>query len=296
MSSTTLMNFLIQTEASFLGAQLYFGHGTNNAWDEAVALAISVLNLPPHVDKSEGDRLLTPQEQEKLEALVLRRVQERMPLPYLTNEAWFAGLKYYVDERVIIPRSPVAELIEHHFSPWLTSTQPVRRILDLCTGSGCIAIACAHAFPEAQIDAIDLSLDALAVARKNVESHHCPDQVKLLHSDLFEACSGQQYDIIISNPPYVNTVEMKNLPPEYHWEPVLALEAGTDGLRVVHRILAGAVQHLTDRGLLIMEVGSSEEAIQKAYPNTPFIWLDFERGGEGVLLLNAEDKSCWAIS
>jgi ribosomal protein L3 glutamine methyltransferase len=296
MSSTTLMNFLIQTEASFLGAQLYFGHGTNNAWDEAVALAISVLNLPPHVDKSEGDRLLTPQEQEKLEALVLRRVQERMPLPYLTNEAWFAGLKYYVDERVIIPRSPVAELIEHHFSPWLTSTQPVRRILDLCTGSGCIAIACAHAFPEAQIDAIDLSLDALAVARKNVESHRCPGQVKLLHSDLFEACSGQQYDIIISNPPYVNTVEMKNLPPEYHWEPVLALEAGTDGLRVVHRILAGAVQHLTDRGLLIMEVGSSEEAIQKAYPNTPFIWLDFERGGEGVLLLNAEDKSCWAIS
>lgn len=296
MSSTTLMDFLSWAEAAFLDAKLYFGHGTDNAWDEAVALAISVLALSPEVDKSVGTRILTNQEQETLKALAFRRIQERIPLPYLTHEAWFCGLKYYIDERVIIPRSPLAELIEHKFLPWVKANQPIRRILDLCTGSGCIAIACAHAFPAAEIDAIDLSADALAVARKNIELNNCQERVNLIHSDLFEACIEQQYDIIISNPPYVDTAEMKNLPPEYHWEPALALEAGNDGLKIVHRILTNAIHHLTDHGLLIMEVGSSEEAVQRAYPNTPFIWLDFERGGEGVFLLNAEDKSCWAIS
>lgn len=289
MSRTTLGDFLKKAEQAFLRANLSFGHGTNNAWDEAVAIALALLNLPPDADTSLLTRSLTAGELESLEVLVDRRIQERIPLPYLTQQAWFAGLKFYVDERVIIPRSPLAELIQQEFKPWWSRSEPPNRILDLCTGSGCIAIACSYAFPEAKVDAIDISLAALEVARQNVAEHHCEDKVQLLHSDLFEACRGKQYDIIISNPPYVSPQEMESLPAEYHFEPGLALCAQDNGLDIVRRIIREASRYLGDKGLLIVEVGNSEEPVREAYPELPFIWLEFERGGQGVFLLEKEN-------
>lgn len=289
MSTATLGEFLKKTERAFKKAKLYFGHGTNNAWDEAVALAIAVLNLDPDVDASVVSRLLTEDELRDLEALVRRRIEERMPMPYLSKQAWFAGLKFFVDERVIIPRSPLGELIQKKLKPWWPKDKPVRRILDLCCGSACIAIACAYAFPEASVDAIDISEEALAVAERNREAHHLQDRVHLIKSDLFEACPTEPYDIIISNPPYVSLAEMKSLPPEYQWEPRLALEAAEDGLSIVQRILTLAPQYLDKAGLLIVEVGNSDDALKKFYPNTNFTWLEFDKGGDGVFLLRASD-------
>lgn len=296
MSSATLGEYLKKTEQAFLNAKLYFGHGTNNAWDEAVAIAMAVLELPPDVEASVAVRPLTLDEIEKMDILVNRRIEERRPLPYLSHQAWFAGLKFYVDERVIIPRSPLGELIINKFKPWWPKNKYPHRILDLCTGSACIAIACSYAFPQAKVDAVDISKEALEVAERNlrehIREHHIvslEDRLRLLQSDLFEACSGQRYDIIISNPPYVSLSEMKNLPIEYQWEPRLALVAEQDGLSVVHRILKEASGYLTQNGILIVEVGNSEEALKKAYPNMPFIWLEFDRGGQGVFLLKATD-------
>lgn len=293
MPTTSLGDFLHWAEQAFLEADLHFGHGTNNAWDEAVALALAVLNLPPDVDASVMERSLTNEEYKTLKQLAEKRIQDRIPIPYLSRTAWFAGLKFYVDNRVIIPRSPMAELIEKGFEPWWDSKRPIKRILDLCTGSGCIAIACAMAFPEAKIDAVDISEDALKVAAENIRLHHCEAQVRLLKSDLFESCAHEEYDIIISNPPYVNEQEMRDLPLEYQWEPRLALAAGEDGLSLVDKIIQQAPRHLNKGGLLIVEVGNSMEALQKKYPDTPFTWLEFERGGEGVFLLSEEDKKCW---
>lgn len=289
MSTATLGEFLKKTERAFKKAKLYFGHGTNNAWDEAVALAIAILDLPPDVDASVVSRPLSPDELNRLEALVKRRIDERMPMPYLSQQAWFAGLKFFVDERVIIPRSPLGELIQEKFMPWWPKGKPVRRILDLCCGSACIAIASAYAFPEAKVDAIDISEEALAVAKTNIDAHRVQDRVHLIKSDLFETCPTESYDIIISNPPYVSLAEMKTLPPEYQWEPRLALEASEDGLSIVHRILAKTPQYLDKAGLLIVEVGNSEMALKKCYPNMNFTWLEFDRGGEGVFLLKAAD-------
>jgi len=284
---TTLRDVLQWAEQSFEAANLYFGHGTNNAWDEAVALALFVLQIPPDSDTSILDRVMSPSEREKLIALVNRRIQERIPVPYLTHEAWFMGLKFYVDKRVIIPRSPMGELILNGFEPWL-GNRPVRRILDLCTGSGCIAIACAKIFSQATVDAVDISKDALSVAAQNIQLHACQNQVNLIHADLFEGCAGQQYDIIISNPPYVDTDEMEALPLEFHFEPSLALEAGSDGLMVVKRILKEASYYLSSSGLLFVEVGNAMEALQAHYPKVPFTWLEFERGGQGVFMLEKE--------
>jgi ribosomal protein L3 glutamine methyltransferase len=216
-------------------------------------------------------------------------------LPYLTNEAWFAGLAFFVDRRVIIPRSPFAELIQDNFSPWLDKKIP-KHILDLCTGSACMAIACAYYFPETEVDAVDISTDALSVAQKNIERYHCADRVHLLSSDLFSACKGRRYDIIMSNPPYVDRADMEALPVEYHFEPKLALAAGEDGLSIVHRILQEAADYLTEDGLLIVEVGNSEEALMEAYPTLPFIWLTFERGGSGVFLLTQQELSKFLYS
>ncbi len=205
----------------------------------------------------------------------------------MTHEAWFAGLPFYVDERVIIPRSPIAELINKHFEPWL-EPENVMSVLDLCTGSGCIAIACALALPHARIDAVDLSTDALSVAQKNVEKYDLVDRVRLIESDLFQSIPAEKYDLIISNPPYVSESEWQELPAEYHHEPRLALEAGKEGLDVVSRMLNQAAQHLTENGVLIVEVGNSAMALEKAFPDLPFLWLEFEQGGEGVFLLTAE--------
>lgn len=288
MQLTTLGDALQWAEQAFLESNIYFGHGTDNAWDEAVALALFVLELPPDVDRSIIERVLSPIEKETFIQLVNQRIQQRIPMPYLTHEAWFAGLKFYVDERVIIPRSPMGELILNGLQPWL-GNRPVRRILDLCTGSGCIAIVCAMAFRDAEVDAVDISVDALEVAEQNCRLHACQDRVHLIQGDLFKGCAGRQYDIIISNPPYVDSRDMAALPPEYQLEPSLALEAGEDGLRIVQRILKEAPHYLSATGLLFVEVGNSMGALQQQYPDTPFTWLEFERGGQGVFMLEANE-------
>ncbi len=287
MRFTTLGDFLSWAERSFLEAGLFFGHGTDNAWDEAVALARFVLKLAPDVDRTVLDRVLDPLERKQLLALVEARIYQRIPVPYLVSEAYFAGLKFYVDKRVIIPRSPFAELILNGFEPWLST--PPEQILDLCCGSACIAIACAKVFPEARVDALDISEEALAVAQHNIDLHSVSTQVHPLPSDLWTGCT-HRYDIIISNPPYVSTHSMAELPPEYRFEPTLALEAGIHGLSVVDRILAQAKDYLKPKGLLVVEVGAETAAVLEAnYPQIPFTWLDFEQGGEGVFLLRAEE-------
>lgn len=266
---------------------LYFGHGTNNALDDMHALILGALSLPLDVDAEWLHARLTTGEKEKLTRLLEKRVLERVPVPYLTNQAYFCGLPFFVDERVLIPRSPIAELIEQQFSPWV-SPEGVTRVLDLCTGSGCIAIACCYAFPEAEVDASDISADALMVAEINRARHGLTSQLRLIQSDAWDAISTQTYDLIVSNPPYVGDDEMQTLPAEYHHEPVLALEAPDNGLAVVAKILQCAHAFLSEAGILVVEVGNSADALMEAYPTVPFTWLDFERGGEGVFLLTRE--------
>jgi ribosomal protein L3 glutamine methyltransferase len=283
----TIRDFIRYATSRFNQAGLYFGHGTDNAWDEAVALVLHTLHLPHDISHQVLDARLVADERNQLLQLIQQRVEKRIPLAYLTNEAWFSGLSFYVDERVLIPRSPIAELIERHFQPWVQPDN-IHKILDLCTGSGCIAIALAKAFPEAEVEASDLSADALAVAKINVLRHSVEDQVHLYQSDLFADLAGKKYDLIVSNPPYVSQQEMADLPDEYLHEPAVGLEAGKEGLDIVRRILVEALNHLTPNGVIIVEVGNSEYALQEAYPNIPFTWLEFERGGGGVFLLTAQ--------
>jgi ribosomal protein L3 glutamine methyltransferase len=274
----------------FNEAGLHYGHGTESAWDEAVALILHSLFLPHSINPSILDAHLTKPEKEKLYKLIERRIQERVPVPYLTNEAWFAGLPFYVDERVLIPRSPFSELIENHFQPWIPSDQ-IYDILDLCTGSGCIAIACARAFPDAQVDACDISPDALAVAKINLLRHDISDQVHFYESDLFNSLPKKTYDLIISNPPYVDAEDMAALPKEFLHEPALGLAAGQDGLDIVKRILKQATQYLNPEGILIVEVGNSEFALSERFPTIPFTWIEFQNGGGGVFMLTAQQLS-----
>jgi len=274
----------------FREAELYFGHGTDNALDEVFYLVRYALHLPHDIPQYMIEARLTREERKAVVSLLQRRIETRQPAPYLTHEAWFAGLPFYVDERVLIPRSPIAELIEAGFAPWVDASK-VTRILDLCTGGGCIAIASALAFPFAQIDATDLSADALAVAEKNVERHQVGDHLTLYQGDLFAGVEGQRYDIIVSNPPYVDAEDMAALQQEYHHEPELALASGQDGLDITRRILQRAGDYLTSEGILIVEVGNSAPALVEAYPQLPFTWLEFERGGTHVFLLTAEQLS-----
>lgn len=284
----TLNDFLTWAEEYFIANDIFHGHGTDNPWDEALMLALYVLQPSLGADGSFPEQDLTVQQSERLVQLAQRRVTERIPVPYLTNEAWFAGERYYVNQYVIIPRSPLAELIAKHFKPWLGNMQPTH-ILDMCTGSGCIAIYTAKEFPAAQIDAVDISAPALDVARKNIYLHQCENRVHAIESDLFSALSGRKYDIIISNPPYVDAAEMADLPEEYRHEPELALASGADGLDLTIKILQQAANYLKPQGLLIVEVGYSWPTLAERYPNIPFTWLEFENGGEGVFLLRADE-------
>ena len=268
--------------AQFEKADLYFGHGTDNAVDEAAWLVANRIGYP----FSEEKLALVPNDTTRaaIARLVEERIATRRPLAYLLNEAWFAGEPYYVDERVIVPRSPIAELIAEGFAPWIDPAG-VRRVLDLCTGSGCIAIATALALPEAHVDAVDLSTDALAVAQINVARHRVEERVRLIESDLFASLGEHRYDIIVSNPPYVDRDEMATRAAEYRHEPELALAAGESGLDLAIPILEQAREHLTEQGILVLEVGASAAALETRFPRVPFTWLEFEHGGEGVLLM-----------
>lgn len=280
----------------FEQAGLCYGHGTDNALDEAYALVMHALHLPRGVPDVYLDARLTPAERGAVAELLRRRVESRLPAPYLTAEAWFAGLSFYVDERVLVPRSPLAELIESGCEPWL-QPERVSRVLDIGTGSGCIAIACAYAFGQAVVDAVDRSVDALEVARTNIARHDLGARVRAMEADVYPGLeSPARYDLIISNPPYVSETEMAAMPDEYRHEPAVALAGGRDGLGVVRRILAGAPRHLAADGILVVEVGNSAEALMAAYPQVPFLWLSFERGGDGVFLLSAEEVRAHAAT
>ncbi len=282
-----LRDFLRWAVTRFHRADVFYGHGTDNAWDEALYLVNAVLALPPEGDERFLDARLTVAERRRVSEMVARRVRDRVPVPYLTGEAWFAGLRFRVDERVLIPRSPLAELIERGFRPWLLRDPD--RILDLCTGSGCIGITCAYAFPDARIDLSDICPEALAVAQENIGLHHMDARVEAVESDLFQHLDGRRYDLIVSNPPYVDRGELAAMPPEFHHEPVLALASGDDGLDFTRRLLREAPDHLTEDGLLVVEVGHSRQALEEAFPGLAFTWMDFERGGEGVFALHRED-------
>ena len=266
---------------------LWYGHGTDNAEDDIYALVLTSLSLPWDVDPRLLETRLTSVEKAMLAKRLEQRIIQRIPVPYITHSAQFCELSFYVDERVLIPRSPFAELIQQQFSPWVDADK-VTRVLDMCTGSACIAIACCYAFPDAAVDAVDISSDALAVAAINRDRHQVATQLTLIESDGFDQMPGALYDIILSNPPYVSHEVVAALPAEYHHEPALALEADDNGLAFVKRLLHQAADHLTPQGVLIVEVGLSEDALTDAYPDVPFIWLEFEQGGEGVFVLTAQ--------
>lgn len=268
-------------------AELSYGHGTDNPVDEAAELVFYAAGLRHEQAPECYAQQLDAVEINAARELVAKRINERVPAAYLTHRMWFAGHEFYVDERVLVPRSPIAELIYAHFQPWIEPAK-VKRVLDIGTGSGCIAIACALAFPEAQVDAADISPDALAVTRINIERHRVQTRVRAVQSDVFSGLSSERYDLIVSNPPYVSHAEMDGLPEEYRREPELGLRAGADGLDIVRRILAEAEAHLEPHGLLVVEVGDSEVSLADAYPTVPFVWLEFEFGGGGVFALTAQ--------
>jgi ribosomal protein L3 glutamine methyltransferase len=295
MSSTvkteliTIRDYLRYAVSRFSAAGLFFGHGSDNAWDEAVYLTLHTLNLP--LDRLEPflDARLLPHEREVLLDIYNRRCQDRLPAAYLTNEAWLGEHRFYVDERVIVPRSFIAELLEEQLTPWIDDPWAIENALDLCTGSGCLAILTALAFPEAQVDAVDLSPDALAVAERNIADYHLGDRVQPVRSDAFATLTGRRYDLIISNPPYVNAESVAALPPEYRHEPDMALGSGEDGLDFTRIILREAKKHLTENGILVVEIGHNRDALEAAYPTLPFTWLDTAAGDEYVFMLRATD-------
>ena len=281
-----LMRFAV---SRFNEANLFFGHGTDNAWDEAAYLLLHTLHLP--LDRLDPfmEARLTATERAAVLDTIRRRIDERVPASYLTHEAWLGERRFYVDQRVIVPRSHIAELLEDQLSPWIEDPWAVRRALDLCTGSGCLAILAAIAFPEAQVDAIDLSPDALQVARRNVTDYGLESRVHLIESDAFTAIDSQRYDLIISNPPYVNAESMAELPDEYRREPELALASGEDGLDFTRIILSKAADHLNPGGVLVVEIGHNRDALEDAFSETPFVWLDTAAGDDFVFLLRRED-------
>ncbi len=283
----TLQDMLRWAVSRFNAAGLFYGHGTDNAWDEAVQLVLPTLYLPIDIPANTQEARLTTSERLRIVERVIKRINTRTPIAYLTNKAYFCGLEFYVDERVLIPRSPISELIQNKFQPLLPH-EP-RRILDLCTGSGCIGIACAYAFPNAEVDLVDISTDALEVAEINIESHELELQVFPIRSDLLRDLPQDKYDLIVSNPPYVDEEDMNSLPDEYRHEPELGLAAGSDGLKLMRRIIANAPRYLTKEGVLICEVGNSMVHVEEQYPELPLTWLEFENGGHGVFMMTYDE-------
>jgi ribosomal protein L3 glutamine methyltransferase len=273
----------------FNEAGLFFGHGSDNAYDEAAYLVLHTLHLP--LDRLDPflDAALAPAEIEAVLAIIARRVDERVPAAYLTHEAWLAGHRFYVDERVIVPRSFFAELLEEQMAPWVEDPESIGSVLDLCTGSGCLAILAALAFPDSVVDAVDISRDALEVARQNIADYGMQERVHPVESDLFAALNRRQYDLIISNPPYVNAESVDALPPEYLHEPELALGSGQDGLDATRIILRDAARHLMPNGILAVEIGHNRAALEAAYPEMPFTWLEVQSGNDFIFLLHRED-------
>lgn len=271
--------------------EVFFGHGTDNSWDEAVQLVLQSLHLPWDFDQGMWTCKVSNEEQARLTDHIQRRVYNREPLPYITNQAWFCGYPFFVDERVLVPRSPIAELIQNRFSPWWDEMTEPASILDLCTGSGCIGMACALEYGVSQVDLIDISDDALEVARMNQQKLGLEEQVRCIQSNLFEGLAGEnvRYDLIVSNPPYVDANDFATMPEEFKKEPELGLVAGNDGLDLVRIILKQAGKYLNDNGLLVVEVGNSWVAMEEAYPDVPFTWVEFEHGGHGVFVMTAEE-------
>jgi ribosomal protein L3 glutamine methyltransferase len=284
---STIRDWVRWGASCFAEAGLFFGHGTDNAFDESLALVLHALHLDHSLPADFLDTRITAGEREQVLGYLRQRIEEHVPAAYITHEAHFAGLSFYVNENVLVPRSPIAELIENGFSPWLPDTDDLE-ILDLCTGSGCIAIACARYLPHARVDASDISPLALDVARVNVERHGVEGQLSLYRSDVFDELPRREYDLIVSNPPYVSLEEMQGLPEEFRHEPALGLEAGPDGMDIVARILCQGASRLKPGGIMIVEVGDSMGYLVERYPEVPFLWLEFERGGHGVFLLTAE--------
>ena len=285
---TTLTDFMRWGASRFVEAGLTYGHGLSSPLDEAVYLVLRTLHLPVDTPNTYWSSVLTKSEKQDVIDVLKRRINEKIPAAYIIQEGWFAGLQFYIDERVLVPRSPIVELVENQFSPWVEADD-VETVLDLCTGSGCIGIACAYAFPYAQVDLSDVSDEALQVANINIEKHDATQRVSAIQSDLFANLEGKKYDLIVSNPPYVDQEDMQALSPEFHHEPELGLSSGNDGLDITKTILQEAAAHLTENGVLVVEVGNSQYALMELYPDFPFQWVEFERGGDGVFITNKQD-------
>jgi ribosomal protein L3 glutamine methyltransferase len=284
----TIRDWLRYAVSRFEEGGIFFGHGTQNSFDEAVWLIMAALHLPHDTLENFYDAVITEAERRKLAQLIERRVTGRVPTAYLVREAWLGDFKFYVDERVIVPRSFIAELLREQLTPWVENPEEVTAAADICTGSGCLAILAAYAFPNAEVDAVDISDNALAVAQRNVSDYGLENQVNLIKSDMLAALKGRQYDVILSNPPYVDAPSMEALPQEYRQEPSLALASGEDGLEHTHTLINHAAQHLHPGGLLVVEIGHNRDVLEAAYPHLPFTWLEVNAGDEFVFLLTRE--------
>ncbi len=287
----TVRDYLRFAVSRFNQAKLFFGHGSSDAYDEAAYLILHTLHLP--LDRLEPflDARLTDSERSEVLNILHRRVEQRIPAAYLTHQALLGEFSFYVDERVIVPRSFIAELLLEQLSPWIAEAEEINNVLDLCTGSGCLAILAAHAFPYSDVDAVDLSSAALAVAERNIADYHLQDRVSLIESDLFEKLDNKRYDLIVSNPPYVDAASVAALPQEYLHEPELALGSGRDGLDATRLILAHASEHLAENGILVVEIGHNRDVLEAAYPNLPFTWLEVSAGDQFVFMLHKNDLS-----
>ena len=281
----TIRDYIRWSMTEMTKNKVYFGHGSETAWDESIYLVLSALNISTDVDSALIGSNLTTEEKELIIDYVYKRAYQKIPLPYILKKSWFAGIEFEVDERVLIPRSPIGELIKNNFSPWVSNIHNIDNVLDLCTGSGCIGIACYNVFENANITLADISDDALEVANINIKKHNVNDRVKAVKTDLFSNLQGQKFDVIVSNPPYVDKSDIDSMPEEYKIEPMLALEAGLDGLDLAKDIILNADKYLTEKGVLIVEVGNSQYALMDLCPDIPFTWLSFADGGDGVFLL-----------